>query len=139
MKLWTSRVHEMHGGVCAICGKRHGEDNGNGKPTYLNAHHIEPRATCARLRYDPLNGILLCPSCHKFGRNSAHKGSIWFITWLMTNRPLQYAYVLEKRDEQVDINDRGYLDSVEKLLSDPCTEESMEAVRTRRENEGEGV
>lgn len=117
MKLWTAKVHAMHGGRCAICRKMHGEvDPKTGKPSYMNAHHIEPRATCAALRYDPMNGILLCPSCHKFGRNSAHKGTIWFITWLMQNRPWQYDYVMLHRDDVVNINDRAYLKSVEDRL-----------------------
>lgn len=117
MRLWTERVHEVNGGVCAVCGKRHGEvDPATGKPCYLNAHHIEPRATCAALRYDVMNGILLCPSCHKFGRNSAHKGMIWFVTWLMNNSRGQYDYVMAHRDDVVNVNDRAYLDSVEEKL-----------------------
>ena len=119
MRMWTEKVHKMHGSKCAICGKVHGEvDPKTGKPSYMNAHHIEPRATCAALRYDPMNGILLCPSCHKFGRNSAHKGTIWFITWLMNNRPEQYKYVMAHRDDVVNINDRTYLDSVENKLKE---------------------
>lgn len=118
MRLWTSKVHNIYNGKCAICGKVHGEvDPKTGKPSYMNAHHIEPRATCAALRYDPMNGILLCPSCHKFGRNSAHKGTIWFITWLMKNRRDQYEYILIHRDDVVDINNRDYLKSVEDKLS----------------------
>lgn len=128
MKLWTERVHEIHGHKCAICGKVHGEvDPKTGKPSYMNAHHIEPRATCAALRYDPMNGILLCPSCHKFGRNSAHKGTIWFITWLMNNRPEQYEYVLKHRDDVVNINDRAYLESVEIKLKEETKGEKDES------------
>lgn len=117
MRLWTERVHKDQGGVCAVCGKVHGEpDPKTGKASFMNAHHIEPRATCAALRYDPKNGILLCPSCHKFGRNSAHKGTIWFITWLQNNRKDQYDYVMKHRDDVVNINDRTYLKTVEDNL-----------------------
>lgn len=119
MRMWTEKVHSLQEGRCAVCGKVHGAvDPATGKPSYMNAHHIEPRATCAALRYDPMNGILLCPSCHKFGRNSAHKGSIWFITWLYNNRREQYDYVMQHRDDVVNINDREYLDSIEKSLSE---------------------
>lgn len=31
----------------------------------LQVHHIRPWSTNASLRYDPLNGITLCKSCHK--------------------------------------------------------------------------
>lgn len=132
MRLWTDKVHTMQKGKCAVCGKLHGEkDPKTGKPSYMNAHHIEPRATCAALRYDPLNGILLCPSCHKFGRNSAHKGTIWFITWLINNRPEQYQYVMSHRDEIVNINDRQYLANVEANLKSEASEKDIQIVTTK--------
>lgn len=131
MRLWTEKVHDMQGHKCAVCGKRHGAiDEDTGKASFMNAHHIEPRATCAALRYDPLNGILLCPSCHKFGRNSAHKGAIWFVTWLYRHRRLQYDYVMCHRDDTVNINDRAYLDSVEAILKADPDENALETVRT---------
>ena len=131
MRLWTEKVHSMQGGKCAVCGKAHGEiDPKTGKPSYLNAHHIEPRATCAALRYDPLNGILLCPSCHKFGRNSAHKGAIWFVTWLMGHRTDQYLYVMNHRDDIVNINDRMYLESLETRLKTESSQEDIKIVTT---------
>ena len=139
MRMWTEKVHSMQHEVCAVCGKAHGSiDPITCKPSYLNAHHIEPRATCAALRYDPINGILLCPSCHKFGRNSAHKGSIWFITWLHDHRRLQYDYVMNHRDEVVNINDRVYLDNVENYLSRNPTAEEIDIVTTKeKENDSE--
>lgn len=127
MRLWTEAVHKIGGSKCAVCGRVHGEvDPKTGKPSYMNAHHIEPRATCPALRYDPMNGILLCPSCHKFGRNSAHKGMIWFITWLMNERREQYDYVIVKREEDVNINDREYLDAVEKTLREAISDQDKE-------------
>lgn len=132
MRMWTDKVHNMQHEVCAICGKAHGSiDPKTGKPSYLNAHHIEPRATCAALRYDPMNGILLCPSCHKFGRNSAHKGSIWFITWLQNHRKGQYDYVMSHRDNVVNINDRTYLDTVEASLNSAPSDNEIETVTTK--------
>lgn len=134
MRLWTAKVHALHGGRCAICGKVHGVvDPATGRPSYMNAHHIEPRATCARLRYDVMNGILLCPSCHKFGRNSAHKGAVWFVTWLQNHRMAQYEYVLKNRDEVVNINDREYLARVESSLNAEATPEEKELF-TYKEN-----
>lgn len=131
MRLWTEKVHTMQNGVCAVCGKKHGEiDDKTGKPSYMNAHHIEPRATCAALRYDPLNGILLCPSCHKFGRNSAHKGAIWFITWLQNHRKKQYDYVMQHRDDVVSINDRTYIEALDAKLKSNATNEDILVVQS---------
>ena len=126
MRLWTEKVHELHDGRCAICGRAYGDVDSAGKACFLNAHHIDSRNTNPRLRWDALNGILLCPKHHKFSKNSAHKGSIWFITWLMNNRRDKYDYIMAHRDDVVNINDRAYLDKVEELLrSAPSLKEKL--------------
>ena len=126
MKLWVAKVQTMNGGRCAVCGKLHGEiDPVTGKPSFMNAHHVESRDTCPRLRWDPLNGVLLCPSHHKFGKSSAHKSSIWFITWLQQTRPLQYAYIMAHRSETIDIDDRDLLARIETGLKAPPTVEEL--------------
>ena len=106
MRLWTECVHLEFGGKCAVCGST----------STPNAHHLENRNTCRALRYDPSNGILLCPSHHKFGKDSAHKGGIWFADWLLKHRPYQFAYVLEHRNETVNLNDREVLAEIEARL-----------------------
>lgn len=58
-----------------------------------NAHHIIPRMF-KELRWDVNNGVILCPKHHKFGRLSAHKNSLWFITLLRLNVPNKHDYLL---------------------------------------------
>lgn len=110
MRLWTARVGDEWGHKCAVCGSE----------STPNAHHLENRNTCRALRYDPMNGVLLCPGHHKFGRNSAHKGGIWFAEWLRVHHPERYAYVLMHRDDaEINLNDRETLARIEAYLRAP--------------------
>jgi len=85
-KLWAIKVKEMAGGKCAICGKTE----------YLNAHHIIPREV-ADSRWEPLNGIALCPLHHKFSREiSAHKNPLAFFAWMTEHRETQLKLLLSK-------------------------------------------
>ncbi len=113
MRLWTAKVGEMWGHKCAVCGNEH----------LPNAHHIENRNTSAALRYDPMNGILLCPSHHKFGKDSAHKGGIWFADWLQRNHKDRWDYVLLHRSDNVNLNDRDTLAELEKRLKGGDTDD----------------
>lgn len=106
MRLWTARVGDAWGHRCAVCGSE----------STPNAHHLENRNTCRALKFDENNGILLCPSHHKFGKNSAHKGGIWFAEWLRTHYPERYAYVLAHRDDEMNLNDRETLARLESML-----------------------
>ena len=107
MRLWTARVGDEWGHKCAVCGSE----------STPNAHHLENRNTCRALRYDPMNGVLLCPSHHKFGKDSAHKGGIWFADWLRRNHPGQLEYVLAHRNDDINLNDRETLARIEAYLS----------------------
>ena len=85
---WRQKVIEQYGARCAIC-------KNIKKP---NAHHIIPR-TFKETRWDPENGIMLCPRHHKFGKFSAHKNPLWFITLLIKNEPKKYKYLITKLAE----------------------------------------
>ena len=147
MRLWVEKVRKLHRDHCAICGRAYGDVDANGKTCFLNAHHIDSRHTNPRLRWDALNGILLCPKHHKFSKNSAHKGSIWFITWLMKYRFNQYVYIMTHRDEPIDIESRDTLAAIEARLRAEPTDAELSIVRTqtkgnddeRRNVEGEGA
>ena len=76
MNLWKQVVHKQWGDKCQACGVNNGSLV-NGKPVRLNCHHIEDKGNWA-LRFDPKNGILLCPLHHKFGIDSVHKSPVWF-------------------------------------------------------------
>lgn len=107
MKLWTMAVHAQFMEKCAVCGSDY-------KP---NAHHIESRIMFKGLRYDPMNGVLLCPTHHKFGKDSAHMAGCWFANWLKEHLPERYAYVLAHHaDPDPDLEDREILASIEAML-----------------------
>lgn len=54
---WRARVYERDGYTCQCCADARG---GN-----LHAHHIEPHARNAAVRWDIENGITLCAPCHR--------------------------------------------------------------------------
>ena len=109
-KAWAQVVHALNDGHCVVCGKEHSAD------APLNAHHVMPRQNFSGLRFDPLNGVSLCPRCHKMGKFSAHKGGIWFAEWLRQHRPHQYAYCLEHALDELDCKDRAKLYAAERLM-----------------------
>jgi hypothetical protein len=73
---------------CIICDKKGGR---------LNAHHIIDRSI-KEFRHDLLNGISLCPNCHKWNRiRSPHRSSgLYFIVWLLSEKPIQAMYLIHK-------------------------------------------
>lgn len=90
-------------GRCAVCGvgnvQRMNPDgtprkNKRGGPiiAWLHAHHLLPKERYPEFKFEPVNGVALCPSHHKFGRYSAHRNPIWFVVWLRRHRPEQYAW-----------------------------------------------
>lgn len=104
LKLWSKKIHELYSNKCAICGKE-------GK---LDAHHIEDKS-CNYLRYDLNNGVLLCPSHHKFGHNSAHKSPIFFISWLIENERDKWIYLSKYRNEKLEFTIEK-LEEIERAL-----------------------
>jgi hypothetical protein len=123
-KLWSEKSQLIHNETCAITGTKRGSLV-NGKPAILDCHHIENRSN-PNLRYSIENSILLTKSAHKFGRDSAHRGMLWFAEWLRTHRPLQYSYVLEHRNDPIDLDDRDVLYAIEKKLKAAPTEDERE-------------
>jgi hypothetical protein len=74
-KAWSQLVKLQAGNKCEVCQK---EDS-------LNSHHIVGRRNL-RLRWEPFNGVCLCPGCHTFYTNSFHQNPIWADIWLKENR-----------------------------------------------------
>lgn len=126
-RLWSEKVQTLHGHACAISKTKRG-DVIDGAPAILDAHHLEDRRMCPALRFDALNGILLTKRHHKFGKNSAHRGGLWFFRWLSEHRPLQLAYVLEHRDDVVNLEDREVLAEIERKLKAPITREELKVL-----------
>lgn len=96
LRLWFEVGALLAGPSCAVCGAAHGTLNAKGKPQWLNGHHIEDKNNYA-LRFDLKNHVHLCPTCHKWGVDSAHRAPVWFIDWLREHRLRQYVYVLHAR------------------------------------------
>lgn len=85
--LWRQVVRREAGGKCGVptCEK----------VKFLNSHHIESYATNKALRYDPMNGICLCPTHHKFGWLSAHKSFCFMHNLLQVRYPDKLEYLSE--------------------------------------------
>ena len=75
-KTWRSAVLARDK-CCQVCGQ---------KAKRLNAHHLIPREF-EEYRWNVDNGMTLCVHHHTLGKLSAHKHPMWFIWWLMVNKP----------------------------------------------------
>jgi len=96
-RLWSELIRQRNKGCCEVCGK-----------PANNPHHVIGRRNLT-LRHDVRNGVLLCSLHHTLGRISAHQDPIWFIDWLERQRPDDYFYLQNKREEmtyQVDYEER---------------------------------
>jgi len=87
-KEWKKAVLTKYNGRCFICGET----------KMPNAHHIIPK-NFTETRWDEMNGIILCPKHHKFGKFSAHKHALWFIVQLMGSDLNQFNYLVNKLSE----------------------------------------
>lgn len=85
LKDWAFKVKTRDKFECAICGSA--ED--------LQAHHILEKKMFPKHMLNLDNGITLCSRHHSFSKSSAHHSSMYFILWLMKNRPFQFKKVLE--------------------------------------------
>lgn len=103
MAIWADIVGENYGERCAVCGCGQVEKKNKdgtpklskaGKPiiSYLHKHHLLPRERYPEFKFEPINGIALCPTHHKFGKYSAHRNPIWFTLWLRDKFPEVYLW-----------------------------------------------
>jgi 5-methylcytosine-specific restriction endonuclease McrA len=77
---WSLAVRAC--GCCVVCGAT----------AHLNAHHLLPKERYPEFKLLTINGVPLCPGCHKFSKYSAHRNPIWFTLWLRANRREQYQW-----------------------------------------------
>lgn len=82
-RLWSLKVKAVYGCKCVVCGEIEN----------LNSHHIEPRTSSAVIRWDALDGISLCVIHHKYGRDAAHKSSIFFYEFIKSLIPNVIEYI----------------------------------------------
>jgi hypothetical protein len=117
-KLWSLAVRERGGHQCEYCGIKKGDLNKNDKVTKIDAHHILSRdVKDCPLKFDIMNGIGVCPFCHKFGIPSFHRDPVTTITWLQEHRPDRYEYVLKNVRFTVDLDNRKVLAEIEERLN----------------------
>lgn len=103
--LWnqcSKEIRERDNNQCVICGKT----------GLLHVHHILPKERFKDLKFDPLNLISLCPSCHRFSRYSAHKNGLFFSEFLRLKRPIQYQYCMNKILDGLKESSMDYLSSL---------------------------
>jgi len=84
-KAWADHVKLNFNNRCALCLET----------KYLNAHHIIPREI-KEFRHQEMNGIALCPKCHKWGINSAHRNPLWFFMMLEKTYSLKINFLKRK-------------------------------------------
>lgn len=70
MFLWQKIVKDRAGNIC--------EYPGCNKTENLNAHHVFSRSR-GSTKYDPQNGMCLCPYHHTLGNEAAHKDCEFFM------------------------------------------------------------
>lgn len=93
-KTWKELVFLLGGSKCAICGS----------VEYIQAHHIIPRNILLS-RHNAMNGILLCPSHHKYSFVfSAHKNPVRFILWLQEHQPERWAWLSKNFDPNLELS-----------------------------------
>lgn len=80
---WSRNIRDI--GECEVCGAK-----GN-----LQAHHILPKERYPEFKFELMNGISLCPICHKFGKHSAHRNPLWFILFLKRHASDRYNWAKE--------------------------------------------
>ena len=69
----------------------------------LNVHHILPKEQYPENRHAIWNGLSLCFTHHMGGRQSPHRDSIAFVSWLIINKPELLDFLIDKVDRHEDI------------------------------------
>jgi len=110
-RLWSSKT-KIGISACQYCGA---------ESKYLQSHHLISRSIL-KYRWNLSNCIVLCPSCHNFGKHSIHT-SPWIIDrYIQINYPIMFKWF--------DTN-RWDLDAVEFSIDDyRAIVEELEATST---------
>ena len=105
--MWSAVIKQV--GVCECCGSTTNQ---------LNAHHIISRVRL-KYRHDVSNGVCLCVTCHSFdpmiSPHADSYGAENFLRWLAFNRPGQYIWYNEHKEDKRQ-KTRTYEECYEELL-----------------------
>lgn len=123
LTLWSEKCRSTVDYTCIICGAkqaRNGEEiDGIKIVKKVDAHHIVGKEIHnSFFRFHLTNAACLCPSCHKFGNNSAHRNAVFFINFIQTNYPDRFAYLLKYNDIRIDLDNREVLAEIESKLKE---------------------
>ena len=104
--------------TCELCGMKKGYKHPiTGKPQKIEAHHVMSRSNKnSPLQYDLRNLVSLCTTCHKVGKFSAHKHSLWFAQEFWKIRPKDAQWILDHSNDEVNLQDREVLLFIENCL-----------------------
>lgn len=84
-KEWRQKLLDRDKG-CIICQET---------KKILASHHLLPESKkYEEWNRDVDNGVILCPSHHIWGVDSAHKNPMWFSRWMRIHRNKQYQKVI---------------------------------------------
>jgi len=103
----------FRGKPCEICGKTQGYDDNNTISSC--GHHLIFKGNCRKFRYDPKNIVILCPEHHSHYNNQISPHSITstlaqqrFADWVKENKPKQYKWWEENKEEERKLFDRSW-------------------------------
>lgn len=99
LKKWNQKIDEKWGNKCAICGQEDGILNAKGNKVALHRHHIIDKKCGSLYKYDPMNGIKVCPRHHLYSLMSFHRDPIHTMKWLEINHPDIFNHLLSLTNE----------------------------------------
>ena len=85
-KIWKQKVREKYGNLCTVCGK-----------TAQDPHHCFPKGSFSNLRFDILNGVPLCRSCHM---GIHYRSDPTILITIINKRGMDWYRALEKRSKE---------------------------------------
>jgi len=85
--IWGELIHQIGGGKCLSCGR---EDT-------LQAAHLISKGSNPALRWDILNGVLLCNGCHRALDGAASYSKARVLAVIERYAPLHHAYMEKYR------------------------------------------
>jgi len=123
MSLWSLKVREVSNFTCMLCGAVKGtvytNEKGNVVKLKIDAHHLISRdIKDSFLRYNIINGVAVCPHCHKWGNYSFHRDPVNTMKWLMENKPEAWEYLIKYREARIDLDNRKVLEEIERTLKE---------------------
>jgi len=134
LREWSEAVRSRVDFTCELCGKKKANLNEKGVHEKIDAHHfLAKEIKDCPLKFDIRNGVAVCPFCHKFGIPSFHRDPVRTITWLIQNRPDDYAFIRDHADIRIDLENRQVLEEIEKrlLAKEPLNLEKLKEIEER--------